>query len=85
MSGLSFTVHNILAGITDDEERWTTILTPPGGKFRWTPDEDKVRVVQELTCDDHVAAEVTTGLLRRPDVSFRAMSDDYPDYGLAAA
>ena len=38
--------------------------------------EDKVRVVEELTRDDHVAAKVTTGLLRRPDVAFRAMSDD---------
>ncbi|WP_244207373.1 DUF6192 family protein, partial [Streptomyces swartbergensis] len=38
--------------------------------------EDKVRVVEELTRDDHVAAEVTTGLLRRPDIAFRAMSDD---------
>ncbi|WP_418961610.1 DUF6192 family protein [Streptomyces tritici] len=34
---------------------------------------DKVRVVEELTCDQTVA---TTGLLRRPDASFRAMSDD---------
>lgn len=37
---------------------------------------DKVKVVEELTRDYHVAAEVTTGLLRRPDVAFRAMSDD---------
>ncbi|MER6349762.1 DUF6192 family protein [Streptomyces sp. NPDC001595] len=35
--------------------------------------------MEELTREDKVAAEVTTGLLRRPDVAFRAMSDDYPD------
>lgn len=35
------------------------------------------------TRDEHVAAQVTTGLLRRPDVAFKAMSDDYPDYALA--
>lgn len=38
--------------------------------------EDKARVVEELTRDEIVAATVTTGLLRRPDVAFRAMSDD---------
>ncbi|MEV0142766.1 DUF6192 family protein [Streptomyces globisporus] len=37
---------------------------------------DRVRVVEELTRDEQVAAEVTTGLLRRPDVAFKAMSDD---------
>ncbi|MFJ4773773.1 DUF6192 family protein [Streptomyces uncialis] len=38
--------------------------------------EDKVRVVEELTRDEGVAIEVTTGLLRRPDVAFKAMGDD---------
>ncbi|WP_328664111.1 DUF6192 family protein [Streptomyces sp. NBC_00328] len=46
--------------------------------------EDRVRAVEELTGDEVVAATVTTGLLRRPDVAFRAMSDDCPDYRLAA-
>ena len=36
---VSFTVHKILAAIADDEERFTTILNPPEGKARWTPDE----------------------------------------------
>lgn len=173
VTGVSFTVHRIFAGIADEDERFAVILTPPEGRTRWTPDEanrragrqvvkpvtpqekvsaihtlakdeavaatvtgdllrrptvvaqvrqedkvraveeltrdedvaatvtgdllrrpavvaqvkqaDRVRVVAELTRDDHVAAEVTTGLLRRPDVAFKAMSDDYPDYGLAAA
>ncbi|WP_426567330.1 DUF6192 family protein [Streptomyces canus] len=44
----------------------------------------QVRAVGELTRDDHVAATVTTGLLRRPDVAFLAMSDDCPDYRLMA-
>lgn len=39
MSGVSFTVHKIMASIVDDEERWATILTPPEDKSRWTPDE----------------------------------------------
>ncbi|MBB4779068.1 hypothetical protein BJY27_000029 [Streptomyces rapamycinicus] len=38
--------------------------------------EDKVRVVEEFTRDENVAVTVTTGLLRRPDVAFKAMSDD---------
>ncbi|MEU8779537.1 DUF6192 family protein [Streptomyces sp. NPDC048606] len=46
--------------------------------------ENRVRAVEELTRDEHVAATVTTGLLRRPAVAFKTMSDDYPDYGLAA-
>nr|BFD80655.1 hypothetical protein StreXyl84_00560 [Streptomyces sp. Xyl84] len=43
----------------------------------------KVKVVEELTRDETVAAEVASGLLRRPGVAFKAMGDDYPDYGLA--
>ncbi|MEU9313734.1 DUF6192 family protein [Streptomyces sp. NPDC048256] len=35
-----------------------------------------MKVVEELTRDEVVAAEVTTGLLRRPDVAFKAMGDD---------
>ncbi len=45
---------------------------------------DKARVVEEFTRDEHVATTAATNLLRRPDVAFKAMSDDYPDYGLAA-
>ncbi|MGW7193293.1 DUF6192 family protein, partial [Streptomyces sp. NPDC054838] len=32
--------------------------------------------MEELTRDEQVAATVTTGLLRRPAVAFKAMSDD---------
>ncbi|MFF5809183.1 DUF6192 family protein [Streptomyces sp. NPDC012746] len=35
--------------------------------------EDRVRALEELTLDDPIAATVTTGLLRRPDVAFRAI------------
>lgn len=59
------------------------ILRRPDVVARVAP-ADRVKVVQELTQDESVAAEVTTGLLRRPDVAFKAMGDDYPDYGLAA-
>ncbi len=43
-----------------------------------------MRVVEELTRDESVAAEVTTGLLRRPDAAYKALGDDYPDCWLAA-
>ncbi len=33
-------------------------------------------MVEEFTRDETVAVTVTTGLLRRPDVAFKAMSDD---------
>jgi hypothetical protein len=33
--------------------------------------------------DETVAAKVTTGLLRCPDVAFKAMPDDHPDCRLA--
>ncbi|WP_436800875.1 DUF6192 family protein [Streptomyces avermitilis] len=39
--------------------------------------------MHDLAADD--AAAVTTDLLRRPAVASKAMADDYPDYGLAAA
>ncbi|GAA0900928.1 hypothetical protein GCM10009574_088020 [Streptomyces asiaticus] len=38
------------------------------------PMEDKVRVVEEFTRDELVATTAATGLLRRPDVAFKAMS-----------
>lgn len=57
-------------------------LRSPSVISQVTP-EQRTRVVEELTRDDQVAARVTAGLLRRPDVAFRAMSDDYPDYRLA--
>ncbi|WPW23367.1 DUF6192 family protein [Streptomyces sp. HNS054] len=43
---------------------------------------DRVRAVEGLTRDENVAAKVTVGLLRRPDVAFKA--NDYSDYGLVA-
>ncbi|MEY6564216.1 DUF6192 family protein [Streptomyces sp. PGLac3x] len=85
VSRVSFTVHNILAGIVDDEERWATILTPPEGKSRWTPDEakrhtgrqvvkpvtpqEKITAIHTLARDEDVAAAVTTDFLKRPTVA----------------
>lgn len=85
VSGVSFTVHSILAGIVDDEERWATILTPPEGKARWTPDEakrrtgrqvvkpvtpqEKISAIHTLARDEDVAAAVTTDFLKRPTVA----------------
>ncbi|MFF7191853.1 DUF6192 family protein [Streptomyces sp. NPDC008222] len=81
---VSFTVHNILASIADDEERFAAILTPPSGRSRWTPDEakrrtgrqvanpvtpqEKVSAIHTLAKDEEVAATVTGDLLRRPAV-----------------
>ena len=85
VSGVSFTVHSILAGIVDDEKRWATILTPPEGKARWTPDEakrrtgrqvvkpvtpqEKITAIHTLARDEDVAAAVTTDFLKRPTVA----------------
>ncbi|MFG2030335.1 DUF6192 family protein [Streptomyces sp. NPDC048825] len=50
----------ILAGITDDGERFDTILNPPPGKSRWTPDEANRRVgrqvVKPVTAQEKVSA-----------------------------
>lgn len=70
------------------------------GKRRWTPEtsrqrvgyhgpgpetsQEKIEAVHDLVADEQVAAQVATDLLRRPSVAFKAMTDDYPDYGLAA-
>ncbi|MEU1785104.1 DUF6192 family protein [Streptomyces sparsogenes] len=58
----SYTVHRALANIEAETERFAAIGTPP--------------VVEEFTRDESVAATAATNLLRRPDVAFRAMSDD---------
>jgi hypothetical protein len=83
VSGVSFTVHKIMASIVDDEERWATILTPPEGKSRWAPDEanrrvgrqvvkpvtpqEKITAIHTLARDEDVAAAVTTDLLKTSD------------------
>ncbi|MCX4821565.1 DUF6192 family protein [Streptomyces sp. NBC_01142] len=60
VSGVSFTAHNILASLADDEERWATILTPPPDKSRWTPDEARRRtgrqVAKPVTPQEKVSA-----------------------------
>ncbi|WP_258314952.1 DUF6192 family protein [Streptomyces sp. Act143] len=57
---VSFAVHNILASIADEEERFATILTPPPGRARWTPDEANRRtgrqVVKPVTPQQKVSA-----------------------------
>ncbi|MFE3379914.1 DUF6192 family protein [Streptomyces anulatus] len=91
-AGVSFTVHRILAGIADEEERFSTILTPPPGKTRWTPDEanrragrqvvkpvtpqEKVSAIHTLAKDEAVAATVTGDLLRRPTVVAQVKQED---------
>ncbi|MFB8105864.1 MULTISPECIES: DUF6192 family protein [unclassified Streptomyces] len=90
--GVSFTVHRIFASITDEEERFTTILTPPQGKTGWTPDEanrragrqverpvtpqEKVSAIHTLAKDEAVAATVTGDLLRRPSVVAQVRQED---------
>jgi hypothetical protein len=48
LQGCRFTVHNILAAIADDEERFTTILKPSESKSRWTPDKANRRVGRQV-------------------------------------
>ncbi|WP_043464028.1 DUF6192 family protein [Kitasatospora sp. MBT66] len=82
--GVSHTVHEILAGIADEQERFETILNPPQPRGKWTPDEakrrvgrqverpvtpeEKVRAIHTLAASEEVAAKVTGDLLRRPEV-----------------
>ncbi|TQJ92973.1 DUF6192 family protein [Streptomyces sp. SLBN-31] len=92
VEGVSFTVHRILAGIADDEERFEVLRTPPKGKTRWTPDEanrragrqvvkpvtpqEKVSAIHSLAQDEEVAATVTGDLLRRPAVVAQVKPED---------
>ncbi|WP_438453036.1 DUF6192 family protein [Streptomyces asiaticus] len=85
-------VHKILASISDDEERFAAIATPPEGKSRWTPDEanrrvgrqvvkpvtaqEKVSAIQSLAQDEEVAGRVTGDLLRRPEVVAQVRDED---------
>ncbi|MFF3624953.1 DUF6192 family protein [Streptomyces sp. NPDC002467] len=89
---VSFTVHRILAAISNEEERFTAILTPPGGKARWTPDDasrrvgrqverpitpqEKVSAIHTLARDEAVAAVITGDLLRRPSVVAQVRQED---------
>lgn len=89
---VSFTVHRVLAGIADEQERWAAILTPPPGKARWTRDEasrrvgrqveipvtpqEKVSAIHALAKDEEVAAVVTGDLLRRPEVVAQVQPKD---------
>ncbi|MEW1701130.1 DUF6192 family protein [Streptomyces sp. NPDC091278] len=91
-SGVSFTVHKILAGISDERERFAAIVTPPEGKARWTADgvrrrvgrqvenpvtpQEKVSAIHALAQDEEVAATVTGDLLRRPAVVAQAKPED---------
>jgi hypothetical protein len=92
VAGVSFTIHRILASISDSDERFATILNPPEGKARWTPDEanrltgrqvdkpitpqEKVSAIHTLAQDDEVAATVTGDLLRRPSVIAQVKDED---------
>jgi hypothetical protein len=91
-SAVSFTVHKILAGIADEEDRYAAILTPPEGKARWTADEarrrvgrqvehpvtpqEKVSAIHTLARDEDVAAVVTSDFLRRPAVVSQVDQED---------
>lgn len=91
-AGVSWTVHRILAGIADEQERFAAILTPPPGKKRWTPDEanrrvgrqvenpitpqEKISAIHTLARDEEVAAIVTSDFLRRPAVVAQVKSED---------
>ncbi|MEO3768629.1 DUF6192 family protein [Streptomyces sp. B8F3] len=90
--GVSYTVHRILAYIEKDQERFDAILTPPGGKARWTPDDasrrvgnrvetpvtpkEKITAIHTLARDDQVAASVTSDFLKRPEVTAKVTTVD---------
>lgn len=92
VAGVSYTVHRILAGTADEEERFEAIGTPPAGKSRWTPGEanrragrqvvkpvtpqEKVSAIHTLAKDEEVAATVTGDLLRRPAVVAQVRPED---------
>lgn len=89
---VSWSIHRILAGIEDEQERFAAILTPPEGKARWTPDDarrrvgwqvtkpitpqEKVSAIHSLAQDEEVAATVTGDLLRRPTVVAQVAQED---------
>ncbi|WP_333771792.1 DUF6192 family protein [Streptomyces sp. IBSBF 2435] len=92
VKGVSFTIHRTPAGISDPEERFAAVLTPPEGTARWTPDEasrrvgrqvakpvtpqEKISAIHTLAKDDEVAAAVTGDLLRRPSVVAQVRDED---------
>ncbi|MFD9461130.1 DUF6192 family protein [Streptomyces sp. NPDC060027] len=45
----SFAVHQVLAGIEDDAERFAAIDDLPGGKTHWTVDDARRRVASQAT------------------------------------
>ncbi|MFJ8112484.1 DUF6192 family protein [Streptomyces sp. NPDC096132] len=89
---VSYTVHRTLAHIADETERFDALEHPPLDESTvrrwWTPDaakrrvghqvttQEKVNAIHILARDEEVAGKGTTDMLRRPDVAFRAMSDD---------
>uniref|UniRef100_UPI002F9116A7 DUF6192 family protein n=1 Tax=Kitasatospora indigofera TaxID=67307 RepID=UPI002F9116A7 len=91
-TGVSFTVHRVLASLPDEEERFAAIRRPPAGKARWTVDDanrlvgrqvespvsvqEKVTAIHTLARDEEVAAVVTSDLLRRPTVVAQVNADD---------
>ncbi|MEU6016679.1 DUF6192 family protein [Streptomyces sp. NPDC047515] len=91
-SGVSFTVHRVLGGIPDEEERFAAIKQPPEGKSRWTVDDanrrvgrqvenpaspqEKITAIHSLARDEEVAAVVTSDFLRRPAVAAQVKAED---------
>ncbi|EMF01163.1 RacO protein [Streptomyces mobaraensis NBRC 13819 = DSM 40847] len=91
-SGVSFTVHRILAHIEDERERFEAIGKPPAGKMRWTPDDahrrvgqqaakpvspqEKINAIHTLAREEEVASQVATVMLHRPEIAARAMADN---------
>ncbi|WP_369035192.1 DUF6192 family protein [Streptomyces adonidis] len=88
----SFNIYKILADIEDEQERFEAILTPPGGKPRWTSDDasrrvgqkvetplspqEKITAIHSLAQDDQVAATITRDLLKRPQVAAKVPTED---------
>lgn len=81
MEGVSFTVHRILASVTDEDERWAAVhdapLNPRTGARQWTPDGAKrvvgQRVDRPVTLDEKVAA--VADLTRDDEVAAQVATD----------
>ncbi|GGJ71444.1 hypothetical protein GCM10010121_097590 [Streptomyces brasiliensis] len=79
--GVSFTVHRILASVSDDAERWAAIEDPPfnprTGARQWTPDGAKrlvgQRVERPVTLDEKVQA--VADLTRDDEVAAQVAAD----------
>ncbi|MGW7314720.1 DUF6192 family protein [Streptomyces sp. NPDC054865] len=79
--GVSFTVHRVLASISEEKERWAAIedapFNPRTGRRQWTPDAAKrlvgQRVDRPVTVEEKI--RVVTDLTRDEEVAAKVTAD----------